>query len=662
MTQQQAFTERFSLDIAGLTPGDIAVSGDPSHPSWSRLRGWDDPFMPRGGYVRKTLKERVDHERGPAIRFLDHPSDQPAHSVDRALVTGEAFWRDYSVSCRFESLEDLVWPNEDADLGRLARAGIAFRIETSRRHYYLCLEAMRRVVLYRRMDHEWYPLASHEVAYRGQTLTMEVDLRGDAIFARCPELGCDIFCTDTLIPCGKAGFRARGRTLLFALEVAMNSAQRAINQRAGEAIRNRTARLAQHVPAAREAGVIELCEGQEYLAHGRDFHTAGRYDLLLSNPDSLTATTWEGSILWSVPGRPVAVNVSADPLADGARLVFCLMGSRVRNFTDVGGLKRSRAVPEGLVVLHGRTGAVMARAPLPDDSADPNGQFEQFSVETGNLVSGKAYDIVLKKGFHLGSRRIWAYDASLNPLWSSPVMPPYGHGNAVHLVDLLKTGRSQVLAGGTLFSADGEPIWVHDMAHELVETRVKKMAGLPTSPNHYDAALGGFFDGDEPDRPVVFLMAGGDGVYVLDGKTGKTTACHRVGHAQWGMRCRVRSDIPGEQILVGTRWDNMGILTLFSGRGERLWSIQPDYILQGTCPVQWVPGAAQHIWHNTSRDAFGLYDGYGRLTQPLDSMRRLWDEQTRMTVRCFAMQRSPSAAPLLAMHIGQRIHLFEREG
>jgi hypothetical protein len=181
-----------------------------------------------------------------------------------------------------------------------------------------------------------------------------------------------------------------------------------------------------------------------------------------------------------------------------------------------------------------------------------------------------------------------------------------------------------------------------------------------TGAGHYDAALVGRFADDMETDPVLFLMGGSAGVYVVDALTGRTRAFHRVGHAQWGMVCRVRDDVPGLQVMAGTRWENYGILTLFSGRGERLWSFQPDYLLQGTCPVQWTRQGAQHIWVNTSARGMGLYDGEGRLVKPLESLRGLYAGRHKLPAQ--ALRRDPAGPDLLGLNVDGRLHLFGPRG
>jgi len=321
------------------------------------------------------------------------------------------------------------------------------------------------------------------------------------------------------------------------------------------------------------------------------------------------------------------------------RRLYALVGRQSEwRQQSVRGQSSAIVMPQELAVIAGDTGEVLARQPLPYDPALNVPQVLDLSVETGCLSrAGLPHGVVLRESrgdTQGGGHSLWAYNGDLRLIWRRSVQPPYGHGNAVHLCDLNGDGLSEVLAGGNLLGSDGRLLWRHDRGAEL-----SQMSGA----HHYDAALAGRFADDPEVDPIAFLLAGSAGVYVVDARTGATRSVHRVGHAQWGTVCKVRDDLPGRQVLVGTRWGNYGILSLFSGRGERLWAIQPDYILQGSAAVQWPSGGPQHIWINTSLDAFGLYDGNGRLVQRLERLRALWDRRAKWQV----FRPSPDAGDLL---------------
>jgi hypothetical protein len=136
---------------------------------------------------------------------------------------------------------------------------------------------------------------------------------------------------------------------------------------------------------------------------------------------------------------------------------------------------------------------------------------------------------------------------------------------------------------------------------------LKKHGGV-----HIDAAVLADLAGDPALDPVVSLQAGSAGVYFLDGRTGKIRSVTPVGHAQGRYVGKFRPDVPGVQVEVGTRWDNYGILSIFSAKGERLCTFQPDTVSQGGPPVNWTGDGQEHIFLTTSKHALGFYDGWGR--------------------------------------------------
>jgi hypothetical protein len=188
----------------------------------------------------------------------------------------------------------------------------------------------------------------------------------------------------------------------------------------------------------------------------------------------------------------------------------------------------------------------------------------------------------------------------------------------------------------------------HDLAHEMDEIR---------GAGHYDAVAVGHFSEDPARDPIAFLVAGSAGVYVTDPLTGRTRSVHRVGHAQGQQVCNLRADMPGEQVLVHTRWANFGILTLFSGIGDRLWSLQPAYIPTAR-PVQWLPDGPQHLWACATRESLALYDGHGRLVRGLPSVSEAWGDRPATDVLATVIRRSPGGRDHLALTIEDRVLLF----
>jgi hypothetical protein len=305
-----------------------------------------------------------------------------------------------------------------------------------------------------------------------------------------------------------------------------------------------------------------------------------------------------------------------------------------------------------MVVIQGDDGAVVARSECPEFHEMLN--LPDFSTSSGNFTDTGGFDIVLRewrrdKGN--GGVNVWAYDKDLNLLWHHELQGVawYGHHYAVQFYDVDGDGRDELLAGGTLFDAEGNILWVHDRSDEVL-----RIAGA----QHYDAVALGAFAEDEEIDPVAFLVAGSAGVYVVDGLTGRTRAFQRIGHAQGRLIGKVRNDIPGEQILVATRWGNMGILTLFSGHGDRLWTIQPDYIGQGSIPVQWGNVDPMLIWMNTTGPVQSLYDGYGRRVKELIELRQLLGNRPRTEVRAAPIRMGKDKTDYLSLTLDGNMYVF----
>lgn len=638
-----AIAMRMCLPVADLPPGEILPPFELDHPSHRILAEWDDPLAPRNGYRVTSAKTRTADEFGPALEW--HAGDD----FDRALVTGSPTWRDYSISCSVLPIQTAAGPAFDDPRVRFAAAGIIFRVETSRRYYFLCVEEAKRLVLYRRSDDDWSVLDSREITLPAGPVTLAVDANGDEFHASCPEAAVRFSVSDGAIASGRCGFRARGQCRLYNLTIDMSPEQRRCNEaRANSAAAALEARM-RAVPVERLLRVLRLPEGASVLACS-EFHRVGVNDLLLACPGRLCAMSLEGVMLWELKAD-VAGAYATIGGAPGAALIFALTGRREgQDVRSVRGAPVRSQIADRITVVDGQTGKVQAEADLPRDVPHPSHMFD-LSFEAGRLTGNEPTDILVRQDTSAGARPLWAFDRHLRPLWQQDVFPPYGHHNAVHFCDLDGDGRDEVLAGGVMLSSSGEVLWTHDAAEEMRSIRGAR---------HYDAALVGRFAG--PDQPpVVFLMGGSAGVYVVDAFTGRTRAVHRVGHAQWGMPCSVRSDLPGEQVMVGTRWGNYGILTLFSGDGKRLWSIQPDYILQGACPVRWTPAGPQLIWINTTHHAFGLYDGYGQMVSPLTSMRELCRQHPREQVVGLRLSPGPGWSDLLALRYGDNLHVFGRE-
>jgi hypothetical protein len=594
----------------------------------------------------------VVHDEGrPVLAFTDAYGGS---ARGRALVAHDLALRDGRVTAVVKPMAMEAGPHMDREACREALVGVIFRVQTSRAYYQFALEGRRRAVLYRRKDDEWFELAFREVDVPEAYLTLVVDLDGDGIRCRCPELGVDFFTTDTTFRTGKVGVRALCRARLAALTIAQTEAQQ------GHDTRQRARYRVEE--AARGADIPDPVLAYEYDLEAlggepifQDFAEPGRFDLLVPGAERVRALKADGEVLWDAPMSLRSQIVFSKQHGDHGRLIYAFTGVRSSSSRPgVRGEVQDQTVADEMVVLRGADGAVVARAKLPD--LPPKMRYVDYAQTSGNLTGTGGFDIVLrewrqdKEG---GGEHLWAYDKDLNLLWQRTLHQAYyGHHYAVQFFDVNGDGRDELLAGGTLYDTWGNIAWVHDRQTEMLRI---------TGAKHYDAVVLGDLAGDASVDPVAFLLGGSAGVYVVDGLTGRTRAVHRVGHAQGRFVGKVRGDLPGKQVLVVTRWGNYGILTLFSGHGDRLWSIQPDYIGQGSCPVTWGDSEIQLIWMNTSGPVQAFYDGYGQRVKLLPALSRLWGDRMRRDVGSRAVRIGSAATDYLAMTVEGRLYAYGPE-
>ena len=645
-SQPEVVLAEISLD--GCPEGTVLDPlAPPDEVSTRFFAGWQTPLAPWSGFKGGSRLNVVrDGDRTVLVRGSRGPNE-----IDSALVWGDLDLRDCRITAEVLPLDATSKPDFDRWDCCEALVGIVFRMRDSRHYYQFGVEGRRRLVLYRRADDEWSLIHAEDVALPERYVTLEICLDRDGIRCCCPQVDAALFHTDTTYVAGKAGIRMCGDARMASLRISQTTSQQTDWRRRQTCRRSAEAERGETVPDAVLVRTLDLTE-LGGLPTFMDFAEPDRFDLLVLG-DETRAFTSDGEVLWECPIPLRDVELSTDHSEHG-RLIYGFTGKRVsREQSNIRGDVQTLTLPEEMVVLRGRDGAVLARQTLPD--FDPDIARADFSYNTGNLTGHGRFDIVLRewvKGGGSGTN-VWAYDRDLNLLWHRQVDPRYGHHRAVLFVDVDGDGRDEVLAGGTLLDASGDVVWVHDLGDEM--HRIHQA-------HHYDAVAIGDFASDRALDPVAFLLGSSAGVYVVDGLTGRTRGCHRVGHAQGCYVGKMRSDLPGQQVLVACRWGNYGILTLFSGQGDRLWSIQPDYIGQGSCPVWWGNRDEQLIWTNTSGPVQALYDGHGRRVKQLPELQKLWGDRMRGDVRTFTARMGRNPQELLCMAVDGRLYAFGPAG
>ncbi len=630
-----------TLSLEACSPGPAMMPLDDA--TWTGFDGWENPPAPRGVFNLDS-GWTVEEEDGRRALAWHWPA-KGWTGWERAVMTGAADWRDYRVTAVVRPIDADARPTEDNLAGGRALVGIAARMETLRRYYHFAVEGRRRLVLYRRNDDEWFPLAEQEITLPDGDLTLEMTLDGDGIRCRCDETATEFFVTDDTFRSGMTGVRAIGACRVAALTIAMRPTDERHNDRRRRLREAEEAEWGRDIPGAE---LIHTCDLDALggVPQCADFARAGRFDLLVTGA-STRALTVEGEELWALE-EPVFGAVFSSGYVDGGRLIYALAGQRGgRERLTNWGATLDWAVQDELLVIRGTDGTVLARAKLPE--FEPWVNRAALSPRGINLT-GDGTDIIVREwrdDLGDGGVNLWAYTRDLRLLWSHRVRVPYGHNEAVQAFDVDGDGREEILAGGTLLSPDGKVLWEHDLGDEMLALG----AG-----GHYDTVAIGNFAGDPDLDPVAFLIGSARGVYVVDGRTGRTRAVHRTGHAQDHHVARLRDDLPGLQVLSVTRWGNPGIQTLFAGDGSRLWSIQPDFAGQGSRPVQWDDRTL--IWMNTSAAAQGLYDGHGRKVKDLPALRNLLTGVPRKDFQTFSAHLDTDPREMLCVAVGGMLYAF----
>jgi hypothetical protein len=612
--------------------------------------GWDTPLSPWGGFGLDSGLAVVEDDAQKVLEFHDQFRGS---ARERMIVAGSPELRGGWFVAEVKPLQAEYHPHHDRHECSEAYTGLIFRMETTRRHYLFCLEGRRRAVFYRRLDDEWAVLAEQAVELPDTYMRLEVMLDGDGIRCTCPALNIDFFCTDTTLKSGKAGIRTLGRARVARVQLYQTASQQARDRSRRVRTQIETRARGMDVPEAELKHTFDLAElgGTPQFA---DLAAPERYDMLVPGPESLRALTVDGQTLWETPLRVHPQIVFSAQHTEHGRLIYAFTGVReVNERSGIRGDRMVQTVADELIVLRGSDGEVVSRAKAPPLA--PNMRYLDYATSSGNFT-GQGLDIVLREwrqDLGGGGVHLWAYDRRLNPLWEH-VLPSawYGHHWSVQFCDVDGNGRDELLAGGTLFDAAGNVIWQHDRDAEMMRIH---------GGQHYDAVAVGRFADDKSLDPVAFLLGGSAGVYVVDALTGRTRAVHRIGHAQGRHVGKLRADLPGQQVLAITRWGSYGILTLFSGRGDRLWTIQPDQIGQGSCPVWWGERDTQLIWTNTTGPVQALYDGYGRKVKDLAALRKLWGRRMRRDVQTSVLRFGADPTEHLCLSVDGKLYAFGPE-
>jgi len=525
-------------------------------------------------------------------KVLEHPT-----IFTSCLLAGDGSWGDFTIEFDLRQMRPLADTSMDEIFNTRGRSGVMFRYQALRQSYALLLECQERVVLACRNGEEWTPLATREIKVDpARYYRFRIECKGERI--RCRMDGEPLF--DVTDPT----FR-RGRIAVYANTLSRFGFLRAEADDEGEA--DVAAYLsAERLAAARSAeGLAEpvlwkrIPHPVAVKATGcvtLDLSPAGQLEgvvIITEDPPhaepggrALMSVDLDGNVRWS---RPICEHARLgiwDLDGDGRREVVLFDGPAIKLLDAASGELKNEASAPPCNERGNRGGRENEKPYAPI--------FRMVPANVRGLGPGRdfvAIDIYTA---------VWALNDKLELLW----WRSREHGHDVLPYDIDNDGLDEIMCGHVMFDQDGSELWEVPGAEDMIFTH-----------DHVDRIEIGEFDGDPSNGLEIVLTCGNAGVFFLD-QEGRVRAHHPdLGHAQHLSTGRFRPEIPGRQVLVGTMWGNPGSRTLFTGAGERLWTIEPDNSTGRDLPVRWAPDRDLILIVSTPAAA-GFYDGYGRRIMP----------------------------------------------
>ena len=468
-----------------------------------------------------------------------------------------------------------------------SRLGLLLRYEDHRHFYFLALEGLRCLVLYRRDDEEWLALAEAPLSVDPERYyELEVEAVGSSFRCVCGDVR--LHATDSRYPRGRYGLRGNTLGKIAWAEAEATSGQRRYNNRLRSNYQCELEAAREGYPALTEAGRFDLREFGPVDLELVRLRPGERPALLLHRKEEnhTTAVDWDLNVLWERPGGLDTGKFAIYRDAGACRQLVTLGKDQF----EVIDLSRGQTVAEPSFPRSVRHQLWPLAAGMADRPGNVQGRDE-------------AGDLLLRYSdgdrYRDDESRLMVLDQDFDEIWSIDSEPAgLGHTFGAQFYDVDGDGRDEVLASYQLLSPEGERLW----RMEAIEDLERAGAG------HIDFAVIGDFAGDQELDPTIFVCSGG--VYVVDGHTGKTRARHLCGHTQGGKIGNFRPDLAGLELAGRSRWGTMGIVPFINGRGMLTGRMHPDPIGHPGGPINWTGDGRELVFIGSYR-GLGLYDGRG---------------------------------------------------
>jgi len=563
-----------SIELEGCPESPALNQGEPDKSIERVFSKWTNPLQPNGN------PWGILHDAGHPV--LCNLSDSVGPH-DACLTTGNEFWRDYTIEANVRLLSTLTIPSSfgpgkytvlDEQDDRRARAGLILGYQNLRQYYWYGIEVGHasskvkdvppsqppknaKLVLYRRSDRTWQPLASRWVRFDADRYYhLRAEITGTGSLERC-QIGCYLNgkltfeVTDSSFTSGKAGIRTNTDSRFDSVRVWMSS--ESLSKLRGEELENETRikLLRKAYPQPKLIGKIHAGENPTSLAL-----LPMATSLVVAQMESgLVSFDLNGHEVWRSSLKPGVAPIVSDIDGDGKPELVCFEAGK-------------------LIVLDSMTGEVK----------------RERELDTENIVSicvAKGRILVLNTPF----RGAQAFDGELYPLWKRPDIE---HGGAAAIVDFGAQKLSFCsIVGHTLLDAKGEILW---------QTRGAWRRINPFQPRAI--AVGRYHN-----ELRIAMACAKLGLLILD-LDGHVLHEIHAGDVRTLCSGEFRSD--EDLIWLCTWWGNYGIRRLYDFDGKEVVSFEPNNIPTQPFKVRWTE-ENDLMLDASSAETFGLYDEYGNL-------------------------------------------------
>lgn len=402
--------------------------GEQAFPDWV-------PALAVEGWGLEPGLEIVEHKRGKVLAWtMKHRQ--------RCLLTKESEWRDFTVSAELSVSGPDAETNLDHPDCLHSRAGILFRLETVRHNYYLCIEGLSRLVLYRRADAEWAVLGEHSFQFEpDKYYHLWVKTRGNRTKAGCEEAGAfDVI--DYAFPAGRIGFISNSPACLRKGAIEVTSGQAKHMNILREIRERRLSDLQDNFPKAVLWKTLDLREWKATTLRLARIRSEQKTDILLTckrGKETWTvAVDIDGEIIWEKPWWGLGIPIFSPPGKNGEVFIYATISGTSDSEKYLAKHPQSRV----MVKIDAGTGEILTQRTLPEG----NYEFTQTPGVTCDLQgTGYPTDFILRDGSNDGTN-IWAFNENLELLWqaSDITNPKFGHNYSIGFFDVNGDKKEEV--------------------------------------------------------------------------------------------------------------------------------------------------------------------------------------------------------------------------